>query len=268
MPSHARSLTLTALLAFAAPAAAQIPQPVAAPAPASPEFLSRYDFHMSLYHLYGVDDPEQRYSWDTHFGGSFDLLDFVFGRAMLDIDYEAVMGHEYRPFDPNQANYTLEGSLSARVGKAEVAAYFHHVSRHLSDRPNPLGIAWNVPGGRLLKRIGTNQGTFDVNLELGHVVQHAFVDYTWIGGGDIVFRRPIRPPVGIFAHASSHFFAVDGTIPNRGTQVGVFTEGGVRLTTRGGVLEAFAGFERRVDAFPLQRVPENWALAGFRLLSR
>ena len=59
MPSHARSLTLIALLAFAAPAAAQIPQPVAAPAPASPEFLSRYDFHMSLYRLYGADDPER-----------------------------------------------------------------------------------------------------------------------------------------------------------------------------------------------------------------
>ena len=265
---HVRSLTLLGLLAFAVPAAAQIPQPIAVPAPAGPEFLPRYDFHMSVYQLYGEDDPAQRFSWDTHFGGSFDLLDYVFGRATVDIDYEAVMGHEYRLFDPNQANYTLEASLSGRVGKMEIAGVFHHVSRHLSDRPKPNAVAWNAPGGRLLRRIETSAATVDVAVELGRVIQHSFVDYTWIGGGDVLVRHPISPRFGAFVHGSAHLFGVDGTIPDRGTQFGVLAEAGVRVAGRGGALETFAGFERRVDAFPLERVPQNWALAGFRLLSR
>jgi hypothetical protein len=94
------------------------------------------------------------------------------------------------------------------------------------------------------------------------------VDYTWIGGGEVMVRRPVNQHVGMFVHGSGHFFAVDGTVPNRATQFGMFTEGGVRVIGRGGALEAFFGFERRVDAFPLERVPRNWALAGFRLLSR
>jgi hypothetical protein len=265
---HVRSLTLLGFLAFATPAAAQIPQPTAVPAPAGPEFLSRYDFHMSVYQLYGEEDPDQRYSWDSHFGGSFDLVDYEYGRATVLIDYEAVMGSEYRPFDPNQANYTLEASLSGRIRKVELAGFFHHMSRHLSDRPKPNAVAWNTPGGRLMTRIESGDVTVDVVAELGRVIQHSFVDYTWIGGGEVLVRRPVSPHVGIFVHGSGRFFGVDGTIPDRGTQLGILAEGGVRVLGRGGAFEAFAGFERRVDAYPLERVPKNWVLAGFRVLSR
>src|SRR5262245_12605750 len=134
---HVRSLTLLGLLAFTTPAAAQIPQPVVEPAPAGPEFLSRYDFHMSVYQLYGEEDPQQRYSWDSHFGASFDLVDYVYGRASVTIDYEAVMGSEYRPFDPNQGNYTLEASLSGRIRKNELAGVLEHRARDRQARQKP-----------------------------------------------------------------------------------------------------------------------------------
>jgi len=265
--SYSRSLTLILLL-LAAPAAAQVPQPVFAPAPAGPEFLSRYDFHMSVYQLYGSDDPAERFSWDTHFGGSFDLIDYVLGRASVNVNYEAVLGHEFRPFDPNQATYTLEPSLSGRVRDTEIVAVFHHVSRHLSDRPKHNAIAWNAWGGRLLRRFTVRDVTIDGALDVSRVVQHSFVDYTWLGDLDVLIRRPLSPRVGFFAHGSGQMFAVNGTIPDRGTQIGALLEAGVRVAGRGGALEAFVGFERRVDAYPLDRVPQNWVLAGFRLLSR
>jgi hypothetical protein len=223
---------------------------------------------MTVHQLYGSDDPAERFSWDSHFGGSFDLIDYVFGRASVNVDYEAVLGHELRPFDPNQANYTLDASLSGRVRDTEIVAVFHHVSRHLSDRPKHYAIAWNAWGGRLLRRVTVGDVTIDGALDVGRVVQHSFVDYTWIGDLDVMIRRPVSPRVGVFAHGSGQMFAVDGTIPNRGTQIGALLEAGVRLAGRGGALEAFAGFERRVDAYPLDRVPQNWVLAGFRLLSR
>ena len=117
------SLVLAAcfVLAFAAHAAAQQPQPTVAPAPAAPEFLTRYDFHLSATSLLTSTPtpapvvPDERFSWDMHFGGTFDIADLVVARLGVTADYQAVLGSEYRPFDPNQGNYTLEGFVSARV---------------------------------------------------------------------------------------------------------------------------------------------------------
>ena len=64
-----------------------------------------------------IDD--QRFSWDTHFGGSIDAIDYVVGRLSGIVDYEAILGNEFRAFDPNQGNYTLEVSASYRIGDGD-----------------------------------------------------------------------------------------------------------------------------------------------------
>lgn len=260
------------MLTFAVHAAAQ-PQPVVAPAPAGPEFLSRFDFHLGVDSLMPPKDtPEeradQRFSWDTHFGGSFDILDLVFGRAGALIDYEAVEGSEYRPFDPNQGNYTLEGFILARLGgHTEGGVIFHHVSRHLSDRPKEQAVAWNELGGRLLHQREIGATTIDVNLEGGWAVQHSFVDYTWLSELDVRARHRVSPRVGIFVEGTGKLFGTDASV-GRSTQTGGRIDGGVRLGGRGGVLELYVGYENRVDAYPLDRVPQRWGLAGLRLVSR
>jgi hypothetical protein len=33
-------------------------------------------------------------------------------------------------------------------------------------------------------------------------------------------------------------------------------------------VELYLGYERRVDAYPFDRVPQHWGLAGLRLVSR
>jgi hypothetical protein len=63
-------------------------------------------------------------------------------------------------------------------------------------------------------------------------------------------------------------FAVNDLVANRGAQAGGLIEAGVRITGRGGALEIFAGYEKRVDADPLDRLSQRWGLVGFRLLSR
>ena len=90
--------------------------------------------------------------WDTHWGADFDLVDYVKGRVSFLVDYQAVLGNEFRPFDPNQGNYMLEFSGSRRLGRTELVGAFHHVSRHLSDRPKRQAIAMNVLEGRVLRR--------------------------------------------------------------------------------------------------------------------
>jgi hypothetical protein len=266
------ALAACLILLFAARSAAQ-PQPVFVPPPPGPEFLPRYDFHLNVDSLSPPKDTpaqlaDERFSWDTHFGGSFDLVDLVIGRAGTTIDYEAVEGSEYRPFDPNQGNYILEAFVLARAGtRTELGPIFHHVSRHLSDRPKREAIAWNELGGRLLHRFDLPAATLDLDVDGGWAVQHSFVDYTWIGDARLLVRHQVSPRVGVFGHARGSFFGVS-RLSDRGMQTGGRVEGGVRLAGRGGILELYVGYENRVDAYPFDRVPQHWGLAGLRLVSR
>jgi len=267
-----RRAALAACLTFIVTAGAAAQQPVVGPSPSTPEFLSRYDFHLTAAALMTSTGkqatPDERFSWDTHFGGSFDLVDYVGGRAGVLIDFQAVLGSEYRPFDPNQGNYTLEAYASARRGSTEIVGIFHHVSRHLSDRPKRFAIAWNELGGRALHRAVLGATTVDVDLEGGRAVQHSFVDYTWFGELNLLVRHTLTDHVSVFGHGSGQLFAVDEAVAHRGTQIGGLIEGGIRLNGRAGAIELFAGYEKRVDADPIDRLPQHWGLAGFRLLSR
>jgi hypothetical protein len=278
MPAARRSLiptfffSLFVVLAAARTGAQQ--QPVAAPAPDRIEFVPRFDFHLTIDRLMRSQTPQQqlvdqRFSWDTHYGGSFDLVDYVGGRATITADYQAVLGHEFRPFDPNQANYILEASLSGRSSdRSETAVVFHHVSRHISDRPKPFAVAWNLLGGRFMHHGEGGATTFDVAVDGGRVVQRSFVDYDWIAGGQFQVRRPFNARAGMFLHAEGQLFLVDKDEIGRGRQAGARVEAGIRLNGRGGVMELFAGYERRPDAHPLDRLSQRWGLVGLRLLSR
>ncbi|MBI3492933.1 MAG: hypothetical protein HY047_14315 [Acidobacteria bacterium] len=240
-------------------------QPVVAPAPETPQFMSRTDFHLNAAKL-TIDD--QRFVWDTHFGGGLDVIDYVAGRFNVLIDYEAVLGHEFRAFDPNQGNYTLEGSLSKRFGATEVAAVFNHLSRHLGDRPKRIPIDWNALGLRALRRDHVGTLSLDVVASLARMTKHDNLDYLWKGDVDMLARRPMSPRAGLFAHGRAEVYGVDSAMLNRSTQAGGVFELGVHLNGRAGAVELFAGFERRVDADPLDLQPQSWGLAGFRLLSR
>ena len=258
---HVAPAACLLLLLSVATARAQTP----AAAPATPDFFTRYDFHLTAHRLTGDD---QRFSWDSHFGGDLDVVDYVKGRASVLIDYEAVLGSEYRPFDPNQAYYTLETSGSYRLGATEIAGVFHHVSRHLSDRPKQMSIAWNVMGARVLRRVSVGSVTIDGRVGGGWTVQRSYADYTWTGDADAVIRRAINPRVDVFAHGFGEWLGVDGSVPGRDAQQGGRLEAGLRLNGRAGVIELFAGFERRLDADPIDRQPQHWAVAGFRLLHK
>ncbi len=256
------------LIVGAAPANAQPPgpQPVDKPATA-PEFFPRYNFQLAANSLSGGD---QRFGSDAHFGGSADIVDYVKGRVTVVVDYEAVLGSEFRAFDPNQGIYILETSASGWAGDNEIAGVFHHVSRHISDRPKRYAIAWNVLGARLMRNVDLGGDTsVAVRVGAGRIVQHADVDYRWNADINVTVRHPINPHVGLFAHGSGELFTVDPLIRGRtDTQRGGRFEAGVRLNGGGGALELFAGVERRLDADPHDYLPLTWTIAGFRMVSK
>jgi hypothetical protein len=259
-------LVIVASLAWAARAGAQQPGPQPLEAPShSPEFLTHYDFQLSGVSL-AIDD--KRFLWDTHFGGALDVIDYGIGRASIVADYEAVLGDELRAFDPNQGQYTLETSCSAWAGATEIAGVLHHVSRHLSDRPNTVAVAWNVLGARVLRRVSLGDTTLAVRAGAGRLIAHAFVDYSWTGDLDVVVRRRLNDRVGVYARGSGEAFGIDAARSNRHTQESGRIEGGVRVNGRAAALELFAGYERRADAYPLDQLTLRWALAGFRLVNK
>ena len=261
-----RRLVLASCLVLFMTSAAFAQQPLASP-PTTPQFLSRYDFHLSAAALASAD---QRFSWDTHFGGDIDVVDYVRGRAATVMDYEAVLGNELRPFDPNQGNYILELSGSYRVKRMEVAGIFHHVSRHLSDRPKVMPIAWNILGIRVLRELTLKKETIDVVADFGGTTQKSYVDYRWSSNVDVVVRRQVAPRAAVFARGSGHLMSVvpSAALTERHTQTGGLVEGGLRLTGEAGVGELFVGYEHRFDAYPLGFVPERWFMVGFHVVRR
>jgi hypothetical protein len=141
------------------------------------------------------------------------------------------------------------------------------VSRHLSDRPNRVAVAYNALELRLLRHVDLGARTLDLRLEGGPVVARAFVDYRWIGMFDTTLRQRLTPRTSWYGRAFMEHYGVDPDIAGRGTQNGARLEAGIRLTGRAGALDLFGGYEHVVDAYPLDRQTRQWAFAGFRLVN-
>lgn len=245
-------------------AQSQNPHPLA-DAPAKADFMPRFDWKMSAALL---GHPDQRFTWDTHWAGDFDLFSYPKGRASFLADYQALLGSEFRPFDPYQSNYLLEASGSFFVGKTEVAGVLSHISRHLGDRPKRIAVAENSLGPRIMRRFGNDANSFDVRVDIRKVIEKAFDDYTWIDQLDLAARHRLSPRNTAFARAFGELIPVDPVLAQRGTQRGGKIEAGIKVQGGSGAMEFFAGGEQMIDADPLDRQPRRWAYIGFRLLGQ
>jgi hypothetical protein len=263
---HAARAACLALVISSSSAAQSIYSPPPDPTPpTAPAFMSRYAFHLSAAQLFADDIA---FRWDTHFGGDWDLVDYVNGRLTFLADYQAVLGNEIRLFDPNQGNYILEGAGSYRFRGNEIYVVLHHESRHLGDRPKTDAIAWNEFDARFLRQFARESATLDVRVEAGKVTEVAGVDYSWTANGDLVYRHPVSPHVTAFGRLFGTLVGIDESKSDRPTQKGGKVEGGVRFNGDGGGFELFAGYERVIDADPFEMVPRSWAYWGFRMVTK
>ena len=251
-----------ALLAGAARVDAQTTQP--APADAQPSglvFMPRFDSHVSIEHFSGDD---RRFVWDGDIGVDFDVVDYGRGRAAIVANYEVVMGDEFRPFDPNQGNYTLAASASARAGAFEFAGVFHHVSRHLSDRPKRTSVDWDMVGGRISRDVVRGRTELRGRADIRGVIRNGFVDYRWEVDTDVAASVALRPRISAIARGGVHVRGVDGS-RDRGTQYGYRGEGGVRFRGRAAAFDLFVATERRIDPYQLEFSTVTWVTTGFRI---
>jgi hypothetical protein len=254
---------LTACLLLTSSRASAQPSP--ADPPASPEFMARYDVQLALKAL---NSDDERFSWDGHVTSAIDVFDYVRGRSTIFVDYEVVLGSEFRAFDPNQSLYTLAASSSVRAGRLEFAGVFHHVSRHLSDRPKRIAIAWNDLEGQALGRFSLLHTTVDLRAVAGKVVAQSYVDYSWTGNAEILVSYPFRRHAAVYGKAFGDAYGINAALSQRGTQTGGRVEGGLRLSGSGAALELFGGYERVVDADPFEQQARQWVFGGFRIVNR
>jgi hypothetical protein len=268
-----RTLGLAAVLAAAAgTATAQSIQlaPLAnVQAPAgNPEgavvWLPNYHFHLNMAHL---SHDSQRYNWDANYGGELGLV--AVGRTQLTFvaNYQAVLGEEFHPFDPNQGNYTIDGVLSTRVKGFYVAGVFHHLSRHLADRAKRPPVDWNMMGGRvgaMFTRGGTDvEARFDL---LGTILK-TNVDYNWEMHAGVRAHRRVYGTVGLVGLATLRQLGTNG-LGNRGTQTGGRGEGGLRVSGKAATIELYLAVERVIDPYPTEFGTASYASVGMRLLTR
>lgn len=257
---------LLAVLAGGTPVAAQTAAPVPASTAPRPgvRLFSDSVFHMGIAHL---ASPSEAFVWEGNFGGRIDFLDWGRGRGTFVANYQVVMGEEFKAFDPNQGNYTLELSGSTRFGGNELAGVFHHESRHLSDRFKMLPVDWNMVGARLTRTATAGALSFEAEGQALKVVQRSLVDYEWEVDGRFRSDVVLRPGIGVLMNLDLRVLGVDGT-RDRATQTGVRAESGVRFDGEKGALELFFAGERRIDPLLFQAGTMNLAMVGFRLLSR
>jgi hypothetical protein len=252
---------MIAVVALFAVRSAYAQEPLAT-VPPSHVFLPRFDFAISLASL-ASSDP--RFSYDGRATADFDIVDYVKGRTSVFAQYQVIMGNQLRAFDPNQGNYTFEGSSSLRLHGTEVAGLFHHLSRHLSDRPNVQSIAFNAVGGRVLHHFNRGKTGIDIRADVDKVIQHAFLDYSWTAQMHAAARRSLSAKTAVFGRATFETYGVNPTIAQRSEQNGGRVEGGLLINGARAAIEMYAGWEQVVDAYPLERAIQRFSFIGFRL---
>jgi hypothetical protein len=241
-----------------------------APQPGTPSaivrgLVPRAGAHVGLIHLTAADP---RFNWAARFGTDIDIYDYGKGRLSLIGEYEAVFGSERREFDLNHENYTVDLSASLRVRRFELFGVVHHVSRHLTDRQNDRAVAWNSVGIAADREFSSGRNRLRARLDLAHVFQHTFNDYTWTAWLTLAAERPAGSRARLFARANGGFQGVDRAVANRDRLCGARLESGLHLNGVKGGVDFFLGYERRLDAYPLSYQRARFVEWGVRVGAR
>jgi hypothetical protein len=263
MPS-VRTIALAALALLALPGAAAARQIIPPPpdAPHQSGFLTRADYYFEWASLLADD---VRFDWEADIGFDLDVADYGRGRVYFRGDYQGVLGRERRRYDLNQGTYFFAAGGTLRAGATEVIGLLTHVSRHVVDRDNQPSISWNTIGARVRHHHRRGGTTFDGEIGIARAMQQAYVDYQWTSDVSLTVRRKAGAGRGLFATATGGVIGINHDISTRPRICGGRLEGGYRVDGHAADIELFAGYERRMDAYPTDRFRVRMWTIGFRI---
>jgi hypothetical protein len=226
--------------------------------------LTRFDAYFQFSSLV-ADDP--RFDWEADIGFDLDVADYGRGRVFFRAGYQGILGRERRSYDLNHGNYRFAAGTTLRSGATEIIGLLTHVSRHLVDRENEPSISWNTAGARVRHHLRTGGTTVDVEVGAGWAMQQAYVDYQWTSDAIVTVRRDAGRGRGLFATAAGGVIGIDHDVSARARICGGRIEGGLRIDGRAADVEIFAGYERRMDAYPTDRFRVRMWVVGFRIVN-
>ncbi len=225
------------------------------------DFLPAVSLHLEAARYAPV---ETDLHWTTTMGGGADVIGIGGFRAYIVGEVETIIGGTRRAFDATQANYHLETGGRWLVRGVTVNPFFHHVSRHLSDREKAPAVDWNMLGVRAEATLGQGRRA-RVGGSIGHTTLASLVGYRWevTGHGDVDLLRHDR--TSGYGAARARLVTID---PDpalvRGDFLDWAVEGGVRFRREHRVFEGFAAYERRNDVFLLVPGARDRGLFGIR----
>ena len=204
--------------------------------------------------------------WTTTIGGGADVIGLGGFRGYIVGDVETIIGSTRRAFDATQVNYYLEFGGRWRVRGVTVNPFFHHVSRHRSDREKEPAVDWNMLGVRGEMRLSPGGRRAEVGGSVGHTTLASLVGYRWelTGHGDLEVFGGER--TAGYAAARARFVTIDPEpeLPRDDFLDWAF-EGGFRFRSEHRVFEAFAAYERRNDVLLLVPSVLTRGLFGIRI---
>lgn len=253
-----------AICAGAAPALAQTPAPPSEPPVVGKvAFLPRYDFHLGAEYIRSRDPL---FDWEANYGAELDVIDYGNGRITVYANYQTILGHEPRIFDPNQGNYILGGVMTARVSGIEIGGGFHHESRHLGDRAKDFPVDWNMVGAHIAAAGKRGRAEMAARGDARYAIRVSYVDYDWEIASDARIAYAVSPRIGLIASGRADVIGTEAS--SRATQTGARVEGGMRFAGEKAAVELFLACERRIDPYPVEFGTASWFSAGFRVTSR
>ena len=116
-------------------------------------------------------------------------------------DYQALLGNEFRPFDPYQSNYRSKRSARTDSGKTECwvsSIMCLGIWAIGSSRWRWLKIRW-VPASCASSR--DDDTTFEFRGDVRKVIARAYVDYMWMADVDLIVENDWRPKVGLYGRS-------------------------------------------------------------------
>jgi hypothetical protein len=253
MPASVRAYILTAAVTA-----------LAAESTGAADFLPAVSIHLEAARYAPV---ETDLHWTTTIGGGADVVGLGGFRGYIVGDVETIIGSTRRAFDATQANYHLELGGRWRLGGVALNPFFHHVSRHLSDREKAPAVDWNMLGVRAEARLSLGGRRAQVGGSAGHTTLASLVGYRWelTGQGDVELLR--RGRTAGYGAARARLVTIDPEpeLP-RGDFLDWAVEGGFRYRSEQRVFEAFAAYERRNDVLPLVPSVRDRGLFGIRFV--
>lgn len=209
---------------------------------------------------------EDELRWQGWIGAGASLLETrgvtLWGRA----EAETILGQVIRPFEATQVNYHLTLGLRRTFGRFEVVPFFHHVSRHVVDRPKTVAVDWNLLG---VEASGQPWSTpVWVLASLAHA-QSSLPGYEWemrLAVEGTVWRH--QRYSALLRGGLRLVVVRDHDTPPRGDFADWTLEGALHWEreTGGRALEAYLSAEKRNDVFLETAASRQRALLGLRFL--